>query len=125
MFPYVTCWTTCEARSAASDCRTCAERKLIKDLQVEASRQGVHPSCMAWWIHRKYGDLVVVRVLFDGNMGTSLPCVVCRKVLDRMSIQWRAHIGTRWFKSTDPDVPNSRPTNKQTRRWRQDLILAK
>lgn len=62
--------------------------------------------------------LTVKRVLGDGNMGISLPCVMCRKALDRLCIQWRAHIGSTWFKSTDPDVPISRPTNRQGREWR-------
>jgi hypothetical protein len=98
---------------AISDCKCCAERKLIKGLTLEARRQGIHPTCFAAWIHRKYGDLVVIRVKSDGVLGVSLPCVLCRKALDRLSIQWRAHTGTEWIKSTDPAVPAARPTQKQ------------
>jgi hypothetical protein len=68
---------------------------------------------MPYWIHRKYGDFIIQRVLFGGSLGMSFPCVICRKALDRLSIQWRAHIGDTWFKSTDLCVPKSRPTQKQ------------
>jgi hypothetical protein len=96
-----------------NSCTCCAERRLLKELHLQARRQGVHPPCLAHWIHRKYGDLVVSRVRRDGGIGTSLPCVICRKILDKNSIQWRAHIGPVWVRSTDPDVPKSKPTNKQ------------
>lgn len=86
---------------------------MIKDLLLEAKRQGVHPSCLAHWIHRKYGDFIVKKIRKDGLPGTSLPCVVCRKALDRSSIQWRAHVGDEWYRSTDPATPPSRPTNRQ------------
>lgn len=96
-----------------NDCHYCAERKLIKSLSLEATRQGVRQSQFPAWIHRKYGDLIVVRELGCGGLGTSLPCVICRKALERMSIQWRAHIGNQWYKSTDENVPQSKPTLKQ------------
>jgi hypothetical protein len=80
---------------------------------LQASRQGVGQHHFASWVHRKYGDFVVSRVFFDGGLGTSLPCVICRKALDRYAIQWRAHIGTSWVRSTDVNVPPSRATTKQ------------
>lgn len=86
---------------------------MIKNLSLTAHRQGVRQPQLALWIHRKYGDLIVVRELACGGLGTSLPCVICRKALDRMSIQWRAHIGTQWVRSTDANVPPSKPTHKQ------------
>jgi hypothetical protein len=86
---------------------------MLKNLTLVASRQGIRKTQMATWIHRKYGDLIVLRELSCGGLGTSLPCVLCRKALERMSIQWRAHVGTQWFKSTDDDVPQSKPTQKQ------------
>jgi hypothetical protein len=86
---------------------------MIKDLRWEAKRQGVHPSCLAYWIHRKYGDFIVKKIRKDGLPGTSLPCVMCRKALERSAIQWRAHIGHDWYRSTDPATPESHPTNRQ------------
>jgi hypothetical protein len=86
---------------------------MIRGLAQEARSKGVHRACLAHWIHRKYGDLVVIRVLHDGSLGTSLPCVICRKTLERHWIQWRAHIGSTWVRSTDEDVPDSRATQKQ------------
>lgn len=99
--------------SVANDCHCCAERKMIRGLMLKASRQGVNASSFSTWVHRKYGDFVVLRILQDGGYGTSLPCVMCRKALDRLCIQWRAHIGPKWVRSTDEHVPRSRPTSRQ------------
>lgn len=99
--------------SIGNDCHCCAERKMIRSLMLQASRRGVGAANFPSWIHRKYGDFVVTRVRTDGGHGTSLPCVICRKALDRLSIQWRAHVGAQWFRSTDQNVPPSRPTSKQ------------
>ena len=112
MYPKVAC-TVHRRDITYNTCHRCAERNLIRELFLEASRQGVHPTCFSRWIHRKYGDLIIRRDLHGGGLGTSLPCVVCRKVLDRMSIQWRAHIGDIWVRSTDPNVPKSKPTHRQ------------
>ena len=114
------CTRSCIAAQAASvpydainDCHCCAERRMIRALKLLASRQGVNRCCFSTWVHRKFGDLVIYRSLHDGSLGTSFPCVICRKVLGKEVIQWRAHIGERWFKSTDQDLPKSRPTQKQ------------
>ena len=112
MYPMIAC-VTYGREPIFNNCQRCAERNLIKALVLEAGRQGVHPSCLAHWIHRKYGDVMVRRDRGDGTMGTSIPCVVCRKALDKLCIQWRAHIGDIWFRSTDPNAPKSRPTNRQ------------
>ena len=114
MYPVVAC-TAHGRKPTLNNCIRCAERNLIRELLLEAGRQGVHPSCLAYWIHRKYGDIIVKRILCNGDLGTSLPCVVCRKALDRWAIQWRAHIGTTWVRSTDEVVPKSRPTSRQSR----------
>jgi hypothetical protein len=86
---------------------------MIHLLKREASRLGVQRCSFARWIHRKYGDIVVSRTLHDGSPGISFPCVICRKTLERNFIQWRAHFGPVWVKSTDPDLPKSRPTQRQ------------
>ena len=117
MYPKVAC-TAHRRDFTFNTCQRCAERNLLRELMLEAGRQGVHSWCLARWIHRKYGDLIVVRQLENGSLGTSLPCIVCRKVLDRMAIQWRAHIGPKWVRSTDPDVPSSRPTHRQRQTWK-------
>ena len=117
MYPKVVC-STHRSDSTPNTCRRCAERNLLRKFVLEANRQGVHSACLAHWIHRKYGDFIVRRDLVNGGMGTSLPCVVCRKTLDRLAIQWRAHIGPRWVRSTDPDVPESKPTHKQSQGWK-------
>jgi hypothetical protein len=91
----------------------CAERKMIYDLKRESFRCGVPNHKFPQWVHRKYGRLVIWRVLHDGSMGLSYPCVVCRKVLDRNSIEWIAHLGTTWYSSKDLNLPKSKPTQKQ------------
>jgi len=86
---------------------------MLRTLEIKCIRQGVHFSKIPHYIHRKYGDFIIERVLHDGEMGISIPCVICRKSLEKFCVQWRAHIGETWFKSTDPEVPKSRPTQKQ------------
>jgi hypothetical protein len=68
------------------------------------------------WLHRKYGDLIVYRIRKDGVQGISIPCVLCRKSLEKYSIQWRAHIGEKWYRSKDDDAPPSHATQKQKHR---------
>ena len=96
-----------------SDCNCCAERRLIARLQHQAKREGVAPARFVSWSYRKFGPIVVQRVRKDGLPGVSLPCVICRKTLDRLRMPWMAHVDTRWYHSTDADLPPSKPTNKQ------------
>jgi hypothetical protein len=91
----------------------CAERRFISMMKHKAQVNGVPPSKFPHWLHMKVGSLIVIREKSDGNLGTSLPCILCRKVLDRENIQWSAHVGDQWFSSTDIDVPESKFTNKQ------------
>ena len=99
-----------------NDCICCAERRLIKQLQRESFRKGVKPYKFAEWIHRKYGTLVVARFRRDGQIGTSLPCVLCRKAIDKSGIQWMAYDGNDWVHSSKTEnLPKSIPTNRQRR----------
>lgn len=91
----------------------CAERRLIQYLRHRSRIEGIHPAAFSHWVHRKVGEIVITRIKCDGNLGTSVPCVCCRKILDRGSIQWRAHVGENWISSNDDDVPRSKPTQKQ------------
>jgi len=60
--------------------------------------------------------LVVWRPRKDGVLGVSIPCVLCRKEIEKFGIQWMAFTGEKWDKSSDPDVPKSNPTHKPRRR---------
>jgi len=91
----------------------CAERIVLARLQQQAKREGVRPACFVHWTYRKFGPLVIERVRKDGQPGCSMPCVVCRKALDKIRMPWMAHVDYKWYSSTDPDVPKSKPTNKQ------------
>jgi len=53
----------------------------------------------------------------DGEMGNALPCVLCRKALEKYNIKWKACVGDeRWVDSMIPEnLPKSKPTNKQRR----------
>jgi len=95
--------------------KCCAERRLVGILMERARREGVHPYRFVQWFHRKQGVLVIKRMRRDGLPGVSLPCVCCRKVLDRMGLKWRAHVGNEWF--SQDDAPPSKPTNKQRSIW--------
>jgi hypothetical protein len=72
----------------------------------------------AKWLHRKHGTLVIWRHRKDGVMGNALPCVICRKAMEKYNIQWIAGIGgdDKWVNSKNPEnLPSSMPTNKQRR----------
>jgi hypothetical protein len=84
---------------------------MIKKLELQATREGVRRDKFASWVHRKYGNMIVWRNLADGTPGLSLPCVICRKAIEKLSIQWKAHLGSQWY--THIDAPKSMPTHKQ------------
>ena len=97
-----------------NDCKCCAERRLIKDLEKEATKKGVPHSQFGWWVHRKYGDIVIHRMRKDGVLGCSLPCVLCKKAMDRRGLQWVAFDGERWVHSRQSvNLPPSVPTSRQ------------
>ena len=98
-----------------SDCICCAERKLIRQLFRTCMKSGYRPHQFTDWLHRKYGDLVVERKNVHGD-AVSLPCVLCRKVIERLDIRWTAHDGEKWVHSKKSNhLPPSVPTAKQKR----------
>lgn len=93
----------------------CAERQLIRKMYRECLRKGYKPHQFSDWIHRKYGQLIVYRKTVYGD-GISLPCVLCRKAIERYDICWVAHDGERWIHSKKTEIlPPSIPTAKQKR----------
>jgi hypothetical protein len=50
-------------------------------------------------------------------MGNALPCVLCRKSLEKYKIKWVACVGEEnWVSSMNPEtLPKSKPTHKQRR----------
>ena len=99
-----------------NDCICCAERKLLDRVKREGMKKGVKVHQMPSWIHRRYGDFKIVRDRKDGVIGISIPCVICRKALERARVQWTAFDGTRWVHSLQTaDLPPSKPTSKQKR----------
>jgi len=93
----------------------CAERQLIRRMYRECLRKGYKPHQFSDWIHRKYGQLIVYRKTVYGD-GISLPCVLCRKAIERYDICWVAHDGERWIHSKKTEIlPPSIPTAKQKR----------
>jgi len=98
-----------------SNCICCAERRLIKQLLWECLKRGNKPHQFQSWVNRKYGELIVERKTFYGH-GNSLPCVLCRKAIEKIGLRWIAHDGTSWIRSTKSEyLPPSIPTNKQSR----------
>jgi hypothetical protein len=100
---------------ARSDSSICSERRLIKQLQRECLKSGNKPHQFSSWLNRKYGELVVERMTCYGH-GNSLPCVLCRKVIEKNGINWAAYDGTKWVHSKKTgSLPSSIATNKQSR----------
>jgi len=75
--------------------------------------KGVANHKIIHWIHKNEGVLVVERFTADGAPATSLPCVLCKQMLDKYQIKWVAFYDDRWVKSTDEVLPPSRPTARQ------------
>lgn len=93
----------------------CAERQLIRRLYHECMRKGYKSHQFSDWLHRKYGHLIVFRSNIHGD-AISLPCVLCRKMIERYDICWTAHDGERWVHSKKSEqLPVSVPTAKQKR----------
>ncbi len=95
-----------------SDCICCAERKLIRHLFHICMKKGYKPHKFTDWLHRKYGELIVERKNIYGD-AVSIPCVLCRKVIERYDIRWMAHDGQKWIHSRKTEhLPPSIPTAK-------------
>ena len=93
----------------------CSERQLIRYLYRECMKKGYKPHQFTDWLHRKYGELVVSRQNIYGD-AISLPCVMCRKAMEKFDIRWKAHDGCRWVHSKKTEcLPISLPTAKQKR----------
>jgi hypothetical protein len=93
----------------------CAERQLIRRLYRECLKKGYKSHQFTEWLHRKYGHLVIMRRNTLGD-AISLPCVLCRKMIERYDICWAAHDGHQWVHSKKSDqLPQSIPTAKQKR----------
>ena len=90
---------------------------MIKVLLRKGTKSGVKIHNFSAWLHRKYGNLVIWRDRHDGVLGTSLPCVLFRKAIEKYNIQWVAYTGDGWIHSKrNIDIlPKSKPTNKQRR----------
>ena len=60
--------------------------------------------------------MVIYRHLHIGTPGISIPCVICRKAVEKYKINWIAYDGTRWVNSEKTEnIPKSKPTSKQKR----------
>jgi hypothetical protein len=93
----------------------CAERQLIRRLYRECLKKGYKPHQFREWLHRKHGEMIVERKTVHGD-AISIPCVLCRKAIEKLNICWSAHDGERWVHSRKSEqLPASMPTAKQKR----------
>lgn len=86
---------------------------LLGQLEHEASKKGLRGGGMSKYIRRKTGEIIITRVRIDGSPGCSLPCVLCRRSLEKHHLRWCGFTGTVWVRSIDAEVPRSLPTSKQ------------
>ena len=100
-----------------NDCIRCAERRIIGQLLRKSVKCGIKIYNFPTWLHRKHGKLIIWRKRKDGVMGNALPCVLCRKSLEKYKIQWVACVGDEnWVDSVQTDnLPKSKSTHKQRR----------
>tara|TARA_R100001198_G_C5172059_1_gene172383 strand:+ start:196 stop:570 length:375 start_codon:yes stop_codon:yes gene_type:complete len=98
-----------------SDGICCSERRLIKILKHDFLKKGYKNHQFKSWLNRKCGTLIIHRKTSFGN-GISLPCILCRKMIDKYNLKWVAYDGEKWIHSCKTtNIPKSRPTNKQVR----------
>ena len=117
----VTTYTAKLRNGIKSDCICCSERRLIKTLKHDFYKRGYRPHQFSSWVSRKHGTLVISRKTSYGD-GISLPCVLCRKMIDKYNFKWIAHDGCQWINSQKSTyIPKSQPTNKQKRLLRFGL----
>ncbi len=109
----VTCETSKREIVVDNTPHLCAERRLLQYMRHRSRIEGVNSHCFSHWFHRKMKRIIIYRIRQDGNMGTSIPCIFCRKVLDKLYIDWEAHVGESWVSSKDENVPRSKFTQKQ------------
>ena len=114
-YPIVCCYVG-NSQIIENDCICCAERKMIHYMLRLCAKKGFSLNEFPSWLHRKHGTMVIYRLRHDGTEGISIPCVMCRKRIDKFKIRWSAFDGTDRVGSSSKIVPVSRPTNKQ-RRW--------
>jgi hypothetical protein len=108
-------YTTKLTSQSKSDSICCAERRLIKNLKHEFLKKGYKNHQFSSWMNRKHGALVICRETSYGD-GISLPCVLCRKMIEKYNFKWIAYDGEKWVHSCKSiNIPKSRPTNKQVR----------
>ena len=106
-WPIVTCYVG-NNYEVTNTCQCCAERRMIHQQLRVLSKKGLSLYDFPTWFHRKYGVTKIERLRDDGTPGCSIPCVMCRKVLDKYNIKWLAFDGINWVKTAI-----SYPTNKQ------------
>lgn len=99
-----------------STCHCCAERRLLKILRHEFNKKRTCKDKFSEWLNRKYGRMVILRPRADGSVGISIPCVLCRKEIEKNKVKWVAHDGEKWVFSDKDKTPISRPTAKQVRK---------
>ena len=69
---------------AASNHRCCAERNVLDEWRRLAIKRGVPSHAIISWVRRKTGGTIVVRrYLFDNSLGCSIPCVFCRREIEK------------------------------------------
>ena len=87
---------------------------MIEALEYKARAKGVPKHKVGEWINRCYGQFVIHRETHEG-IGTSFPCILCRKRLESLNIRWTAYLGSRWIESCEPNIPDSIFTSRQHR----------
>jgi hypothetical protein len=91
----------------------CAERRHIEKLIYIARKKGVPEHGIVRWIHRHEGEFIILRKNRLGEDATSLPCILCRRAMEKYKIKWKAYFKDRWICSSDIQVPPSLPTSRQ------------
>lgn len=92
--------------------RTCAERRAIELLKQRALRKGVSAHNVWRFLYRALNFCVITRRQKNEQLSISLPCVCCRRQLDRLGVRWSACDREGNF-VTDDNAPPALKTSRQ------------
>jgi len=107
---------TCPRDQSSSAIIICVQRGSLLDVSIESVlKRGINPINLQNGYIENMGIWSLNAKTVHGD-AISLPCVLCRKAMERLDICWEAHDGVQWVHSKKSEyVPPSIPTAKQKR----------
>jgi len=94
--------------SAQNTHELCAERRLLAQVKRQLQKKQARVTLTRF--RRALSTIRIERLRADGSWGCSLPCVMCRRVLEQMDVCVECVVGDEWIKCRAADLPESTVT---------------